>query len=70
MRGITALGRAGECPKCGCKEDTVMASGQKLGAFPIVTDKMLEDPDLDKYEILLETDGVTIKTIKKKGAEQ
>jgi hypothetical protein len=68
-KGTTALGRAGACPNCGCSENSVGNSKQKIGVFPIITDRELLDPEFDKYEILLETDNITIKK-KKERSEQ
>ena len=58
--GVSALGRAGFCPKCGCNQDTPGAGGQKIGVFPIVpeSDNKVKG---DRFEVLLEQDGLTIK---------
>jgi len=60
-----ALGKAGNCPKCGCNQETVGSSGQKIGVFPIVpeTDGEVQG---NRFEVLLEQDGLTIKRIEER----
>lgn len=53
-RGAAALGRAGECPNCGCTQETVRPSGQKIGMFPVIS----EDSSKSKLQLLLEEFGV------------
>lgn len=60
--GTAALGRAGICPKCGCNQETVGANGQKIGVFPIVPDEEAGVKG-NKFEVLLENEGLTIKPI-------
>lgn len=53
QRGTTAQGHAGPCPNCGCSENTVDATGQKLGRFEVIpATKDLEK--VKKVELLLE----------------
>lgn len=60
-KGVTAKGRARVCPTCGCSEDSTIRGGQKLGEFPLVTDDEIKQTNEPKYEVLLESDGITIK---------
>lgn len=53
-KGVSALGRAGECPSCGCNQDTAGTNGQKIGVFPIET----EDLKKSTLQLLLEEFGV------------
>jgi len=61
--GQAVGGSAGYCPTCRCDENTVVrTTGQKLGRFEIAP------PDVDgikgnKFELLLEADGIKIKKI-------
>jgi len=50
QRGTVASGRAGECPVCGCDQDSVGAHGSKIGVFQIVG----EAKPKNKIELLLE----------------
>ena len=61
--GQTAQGNAGYCPNCKCNRDTVVrGTGQKLGSFEVVPPDSAK-PDGSKIEILMEEDGIKIKTL-------
>jgi len=59
---MSALGRAGNCLKCGCNEDTIGSNGQKIGVFPIVPDSN-DKVEGSRFEVLLEQNGLTIKKL-------
>ncbi len=58
-KGMAAPGRAGDCPNCGCNQDTVGANNQKIGVFPIIP--LGENEPKKKTEILLEGENLVIK---------
>lgn len=61
--GQAARGNAGTCPNCKCNENTVVReTGQKLGRFEVVPSSTNET-DGNKFEILMEADGIRIKKL-------
>lgn len=66
MRAVSALGRAGDCPECGCNENTVGSHGQKIGIFQIVTNKDAEVALGKRFEILVENEQITITPVKER----
>ena len=54
------MGRAGNCPECNCDENTVGASGQKIGIFQIVKDEDVNAFSINTLEILLENEQIII----------
>ena len=66
LKGYSAAGNAGNCPKCECSEDSVVRStGQKLGRFEIVpeTEEFEVTTKGTKFEILMEEDGIKLKIV-------
>jgi hypothetical protein len=65
-KGQPAGGNAGSCPGCGCDENTVVrGTGQKLGRFQVVP-PVSKGTKGNRFEFLLEADGVKIKKIEDK----